>query len=372
MYSTELNPGIKSLKLERLNRLLFNHYPDAVYSITMDGRFHTVNDKVCQILQKQRDELVGNGYQLYIHPEYWEHAIQYFISAKEGNPQRYHTVVRNGCGESVFLDVTNFPLKAAGQLVGIFGIAKDVTEQQQREQALVRTTQELQRQNEELDLFRKIVAHDFRSPIARILGLGSLLQKNNLPPATYDTAVTALMQSAHQLDGMVRDLNEMLSLKHQGQEARELCHVENLVKLSIASLQQEVKGANAAIHLKTEHAVDVFTVKAFLVSILHNLISNSLKYRSPDRQLQVTITLRRQADEVIIAVSDNGMGMEMGKVGKDLFKMYKRFHTNVDGKGLGLYLVSEQVKILQGKIEVESETGVGTIFTVRLPLNDPY
>ncbi|WP_158607124.1 sensor histidine kinase [Pontibacter oryzae] len=355
-----------------MNRLLFNHYPDAVYSITIDGRFHTVNDKVCQILQKERKELLGKGYQLHIHPEHWENALQHFTSAREGNPQRYQTVVRNSSGESVFIDVTNFPLKVGGQLVGIFGIAKDVTVQQEREQALWRTTQELQRQNDELDLFRKIVAHDFRSPIARILGLGSLLQKDNLPPATHQTAVSALMQSAQQLDAMVRDLNEMLSLRHQGQEARELCHIENLVKLTIASLQQEIKNANASVHIESEGPLEIFTVKAFLVSILHNLISNALKYRSPERPVEVTVSVSKQATKAIIAVSDNGTGMDMGKVGTDLFKMYKRFHAGVDGKGLGLYLVSEQVSILHGEVKVESTEGTGTTFTVILPLNNQH
>lgn len=104
---TYTNPGISSLRLERLNRLLFNNYPDAVYTITMDGIFHTVNDTVCELLQKEQKELVGEGFQLFIHPEYWEEVVHHFKAAKQGLPQRYQTVVRNSSGVSVFLDITD-------------------------------------------------------------------------------------------------------------------------------------------------------------------------------------------------------------------------------------------------------------------------
>ncbi|MCX2740303.1 PAS domain-containing sensor histidine kinase [Pontibacter anaerobius] len=364
------NTGLESMRLERLNRLLFNNYPDAIYTIALDGTFHTVNHTVCQILQRERHELLGNNYQHIIHPEHLEESGKYFKAAKQGLPQRYQTVVLNNSGETVHLDVTNFPLKTVSdKMVGIFGIAKDITEQKERERALLRTTQELQRQNEELELFRKIIAHDFRSPVARLLGLGKLLQKDNLPEKTQQTALVALLQSAQQLDGMVRDLNQMLALHHQGDEPREKCDVEELVQLCVANIQQEISNAGATITLAGTERMELFTVKAFLVSIIQNLLSNAIKYRLPDRPLEVMISLKQQGDEAIIAVADNGTGMDLDKIGPSLFKMYKRFHQDIDGKGLGLYLVKEQVRLLQGRIEVASTPGLGTTFTVTLPMH---
>ncbi|WP_276496384.1 PAS domain-containing sensor histidine kinase [Pontibacter litorisediminis] len=362
------SPGLESMRLERLNRLLFNNYPDAIYTICMDNKFHTVNQTVCQVLQKSREELIGQSYRQFIHPEHWDESLHYFKAARQGQPQRYHTVVLNESGLPVFLDVTNFPLKVNGEMVGIFGVAKDITEQKEREQALLRTSQELQRQNEELELFRKIIAHDFRSPIARLLGLGKLLQKDNLPEKTQQTAIGALLQSAQQLDGMVRDLNQMLTLHHQGDEPRELCDVEELVQLCVANIQQEISTAGATITLAGSESMQLFTVKAFLLSIIQNLLSNAIKYRQPERPLQVKVSLEQKDEEAVISVADNGSGMDLEQVGPSLFKMYKRFHHGIDGKGLGLYLVKEQVRLLRGRIEVESTPGVGTTFTVRLPM----
>ncbi|MDX5436443.1 MAG: PAS domain S-box protein, partial [Pontibacter sp.] len=133
----EISPTLEPLRLERLNRLLFNHYPDAVYTVNMDGTFHNVNHTVCRLLKRDKRELLGQGYQLHIHPEHWEAALHYFRSAGEGHPQRYQLVVRSSAGESVHLDVTTFPLKVAGQVAGIFGIARNITEQKEREQALL-------------------------------------------------------------------------------------------------------------------------------------------------------------------------------------------------------------------------------------------
>ncbi|MDX5435547.1 MAG: ATP-binding protein, partial [Pontibacter sp.] len=101
-----------------------------------------------------------------------------------------------------------------------------------------------------------------------------------------------------------------------------------------------------------------------------NLLSNALKYRAQDRALQVSVALEQQEDEAVIAVSDNGVGMDLEAIGPSLFKMYKRFHQEVEGKGLGLYLVKEQVRLLQGRIEVSSCPGSGSTFTVYLPLHN--
>lgn len=360
--------GLESMRLEQLNRRYFNNYPDAIYTIGMDNAFHTVNNTVCQVLQRSREELVGQSFSLFIHPEHWEESVGYFRAASQGAPQRYQTVVLRENGESVFLDVTNFPLKVDGEMVGILGIAKDITLQKERERALLQTSQELQRQNEELELFRKIIAHDFRSPIARLLGLGKLLQKGNLPEKTKQTAVNAILQSAQQLDGMVRDLNQMLTLHHQGDEPRELCDVEELVQLCLSDLQQEISNAEATVTMAGSESLHLFTVKAFLTSIIRNLLSNAIKYRQPGRPLEVVVSVVQHDNEAVISVADNGTGMDLEQVGTSLFKMYKRFHHEIDGKGLGLYLVKEQVRLLGGRIEVESTPGAGTTFTLRLPI----
>lgn len=104
-----------------------------------------------------------------------------------------------------------------------------------------------------------------------------------------------------------------------------------------------------------------------LHSILYNLVSNGIKYRSMERKPEITIKSSSQPDSYQITVEDNGLGIDMESFGSKLFSLYKRFHLHTEGRGLGLFLVKLQVDALEGKIEVESEIEKGTKFTLTFP-----
>ena len=112
---------------------------------------------------------------------------------------------------------------------------------------------------------------------------------------------------------------------------------------------------------------EIFSIKAYINSILYNLISNAIQYRSLDRKLIINISSYCKLDMVIIEISDNGIGIDLERYRDDLFKLYKRFHSHIEGKGLGLYIVKQQVEKLNGSIEVESQPDKGTRFIVSLP-----
>jgi signal transduction histidine kinase len=94
------------------------------------------------------------------------------------------------------------------------------------------------------------------------------------------------------------------------------------------------------------------------------MITNALRYSSPDRKLEIKIRSYKQDSWVIVDFADNGLGMDLNRYGDRLFGLYQRFHGNKEGKGLGLYMTRSQVTAMGGKIEVESEPGRGTIFKI--------
>ena len=79
------------------------------------------------------------------------------------------------------------------------------------------------------------------------------------------------------------------------------------------------------------------------------MLSNAIKYRSPQRSLFVSMQTKIVDGFVELEIKDNGLGINMETFGNDIFGLYKRFHTHTDGKGLGLYLVKSQVESLGGK-----------------------
>jgi len=98
-----------------------------------------------------------------------------------------------------------------------------------------------------------------------------------------------------------------------------------------------------------------------------NLLSNSIKYRDPSRQLIIEIRSGFDHNGSRIEITDNGLGIDLSRFGDDLFKMYKRFHLHTEGKGLGLYLVKLQVSALGGTIIASSKENKYTKFTLSLP-----
>ena len=101
-----------------------------------------------------------------------------------------------------------------------------------------------------------------------------------------------------------------------------------------------------------------------LRQVITNLISNAIQYRSSERKPVIRISSRLQNEHIILEVSDNGLGIDLGKHQTDLFKLYKRFHSHTPGKGLGLFIVKQQVEKLNAKIEVESAPDKGTTFRI--------
>jgi signal transduction histidine kinase len=110
-------------------------------------------------------------------------------------------------------------------------------------------------------------------------------------------------------------------------------------------------------------------IKSYIHSIFLNLITNSIKYRHVNKELIINIKSEVANDKVIISIKDNGSGINLQEHGDKIFSLYKRFHANIEGKGLGLFLVKTQLESMGGSIHVKSEVNSGTEFIIELPIH---
>jgi len=108
----------------------------------------------------------------------------------------------------------------------------------------------------------------------------------------------------------------------------------------------------------------IHTNKAYFESIILNLLTNSIKYRSKDRKLVIEITSTKINNTIVIIFKDNGIGINLKRNKDKIFGLYQRFHNYPDSKGLGLYLVKSQIESMGGTISIESEVNKGTTFTL--------
>lgn len=230
---------------------------------------------------------------------------------------------------------------------------------------LIRTNDELVRHNNELRQFSYTVSHNLRGPVARLLGLTDLFSK---PISEDEREVISQMisKSGYELDDVLKDLSLIIDIRNDLYQVREKISFNEEWKKTLAVLGDQVH-PSYAIEVDFENAPFVFSLRAMIQSILFNLLSNAIKYRNPENNLKISVKTFNSDNNTVLRVSDNGLGINLESQRENLFRLYRRFHMHVDGKGLGLYLVKTQVDTLGGKIEIESEINRGTTFIITLP-----
>jgi signal transduction histidine kinase len=200
--------------------------------------------------------------------------------------------------------------------------------------------------------------------VARILGLGTILN-NAKTEAEAALIKDHLVQTSKELDGILNDLSLTIQIKRMENESLQPVDLSNIFLKVKNILLPELQKCNAVLQDDLT-AKKLNTISAYVESILYNLISNAIKYRNPERGLNVRVTSVFEGEYLKLEVQDNGLGIDLEKHKDSLFNMYKRFHFHVEGKGLGLYLVKTQVNLLGGDISVGGKVGEGTLFIVRV------
>lgn len=232
---------------------------------------------------------------------------------------------------------------------------------------LIATNEELVRHNNELQQFSYTISHNLRGPVARLLGLTNLMDK---PISTKEKEVVGLLisKSGKELDEVLKDLSLIIDIRNNLYRVREKISFEVEWRNAFSMLQDQVR-PEYEIDVDFSQAPDTYSIRAMIQSILFNLLSNAIKYRNPEINLQIKVkTYVASGKDIVLKISDNGLGFNIDGQRENLFKLYKRFHTHVDGKGLGLYLVKTQLDTLGGQIDIESAINRGTTFTINLPV----
>ncbi|MBX2894327.1 MAG: HAMP domain-containing histidine kinase [Cyclobacteriaceae bacterium] len=238
-----------------------------------------------------------------------------------------------------------------------------------KNQQLVETNTELISHNNDLQQFSYTISHNLRGPLASITGLLALVNENELGPSNQPL-LTHFRSSVNALDSTIRDLSNVIDTRNRITRLRQPILWADLMDTIKTQLAKDIEDNQVEILTDFDEAPEIFSVRPMAHSILYNLVSNAIKYRNPERRCVVRITTSKGADHILLAITDNGMGIDLKRFGDKLFSMYYRFHTHIEGKGLGLFLVKLQTEALGGKIEVKSEIDKGTSFLVRLKVTE--
>lgn len=259
-----------------------------------------------------------------------------------------------------FYPVHNIEKKVFGVVLAL----TDVTERKMSELQRQKITHDLLQRNKAQEQFTYIVSHNLRSPVANIMGVTKLLQENDLTQEDKDLMMEGLVASAKKLDEVITDLNHILQVKRDVRENKEMVKFTDIVKDVELTIGEWIKKEEVKIITDFSEVDELLTLKSYLNSIFYNLISNSVKYRRLGIPSIIEIKSSIKNGNIKLSFKDNGMGIDLVKKGDQVFGLYKRFHTFVEGRGMGLYMVKTQVETLGGKIGLTSKVNEGTEFII--------
>jgi PAS domain S-box-containing protein len=263
----------------------------------------------------------------------------------------------------------NFSVKPVADSTGCYthwiSVERDVTHQKNSELEREQIISELSQNNKDLKQFSYVTSHNLRAPIANLLGLTSLIDQYKIPNKSLKQIIDGVRQSALMFDDTVKDLSKVLVIKDQTNIIKVEVNFATVVNNVLKQLGVALEDHTVKINYKFADAPFVLFTPSYMESVLLNLFTNAIKYKSLKRKLKIDIVSNNTDDFVILKFKDNGIGIDIEKYKDKVFKLYQRFHDNPDGKGLGLYLVKSQIEALGGSITLESEVNKGTTFIIK-------
>lgn len=221
--------------------------------------------------------------------------------------------------------------------------------------------------NGELEHFTHIISHDLRGPLTNIVSLIKILE-DEAHDEQHNPAFKMLKNAASGLFHKLDDLIILLRHKQGGVLLKEKINLTLLIAEVKSNYKVDIEKSGTLLTTDFAAVEEVLFVKIYMQSILQNLISNAIKYRVKGRKNKVTLKTYQEENAVRLTIADNGKGIDLEKYGKDIFGLFKTFHTGEDSHGVGLYLVRKQVEEMDGNIVIESIPNQGTTFTITIPL----
>lgn len=236
-------------------------------------------------------------------------------------------------------------------------------ELESKKSTLESTYNKLAVRNAQLLEYNNIVAHNLRAPTTSVSALVSILvDTKNFKEA--QNLFPKLLSVTQAINTLVDDLLVYVRILNDDKVETENIALEPLVKATLNLYLETLDGKTVEVKTDYKGWQEIRFSKIYLQSVLQNLISNAIKYRDQDKKSRITIQTLIENNRKVLIVEDNGVGMDLKRHGTDIFKLYKRFHRGLSGKGMGLFLVKTQLESLGASIEINSELGKGTTFKI--------
>jgi|TARA_R110000737_G_scaffold352882_2_gene400836 PAS domain S-box-containing protein len=340
----------------------FNLSPELLCVVGFDGHFKRVNTAFQNVLGYTEEELEKKPLSDFIHENDRESTHKIRENLKNGTPlNNFENRYLSKSGEVLWLSWTS-KLVPGKKL--IYGLARLVNPKKEMEAKRNELIKELTNTNEKLKQLTITISHDLRSPVNNLLAGFDLLDNERIKDTETVELVDLLRKSTLGLKTRLDDFLTSLKKEELLVVKVEPLLFENILTQSTNDIKSLIKNSNAKIITDFNEVPTIQFNKSYLESIFLNLISNSIKYTTPDVEPVIEIRSYLKAGITKLSIKDNGIGFDMNKVKQKIFGFDQKFHDNEESQGIGLYLVHKHVTALGGDIEVRSKPNKGTEFIV--------
>jgi PAS domain S-box-containing protein len=264
-----------------------------------------------------------------------------------------------------WIELTIIPFFKNEKLCRVDGVVNDITERKQIENEREAMLKELTKSNADLKQFSYIISHNLRAPLSNIQGILKLFDFPDTD--SYNRQMLDMLNvSALQLHDTIKDISQILIIKNTVNPGVTCLELEESFNQVLRVFINVLNQMEAEVHVDFI-APTAKMNKSYLESIFINLVSNAVKYHSPDRKLVIYVSSSVDTmGNVEIMFSDNGSGIDLERHREKVFGLYQRFHDDVEGQGLGLFIMKSQIEASGGSIEIESTLHTGTTFIITL------
>ncbi|MFL1896100.1 PAS domain S-box protein [Aquimarina sp. 2-A2] len=360
----KLQEAEKVLKLKNQQfQDLFNLSQDLIVIAHTDGYFKKVNPQWIEKFGFTENEVLSTPFVDFIHPDdrsKTAHMVQEQLNGVTA--MHFHNRYLTKDGDALHLEWNATSVDATGL---IFAIARDQTESIDQKKALTASITELSAKNSQLQDFAYIASHNLRSPVANIFILAKFLIDSNLDKEQYKFA-NLIHDSTEALNNTLEDLLHVVQINKTTDASTERISLKEVCNNVLKQLQGSVLSNKAEVFTDFNDVDDIEYSEGYLHSIFQNLISNAIKYRSPDRSPIIQIKSKKNESSVELTFEDNGIGIDLNRHQSKIFGFRKTFHNHPEARGFGLYITKSQVEALNGEISVLSEPNKGTKFIIKI------
>lgn len=346
-------------------RTLFEQAPLGIAMVDSEtGDFINVNAEFCKIVGYSEDELINSNFQKITHPEDVSENVNCLNKLRDGDISDFTVEKRylHKSGRTVWVNLIGARLwKSDEKSKHHIAMIEDITDKRRAEEELRQSFELVSDQNKRLLNFSYIVSHNLRSHTSNIQTISDFLETADTKEER-DEMIHLLKKVSQSLNETMSNLNEVVSIRTNINLSIEKLNMSSYVEKAKTIFGQQITKHQADVQNLVPANIEINYNAAYLESILFNLISNAIRYSHKDRKPEIVITF--DEDKKALKVKDNGIGIDLKKNGEKLFGMYKTFNNNPDSKGIGLFLVKNQIDAMGGTITVESTLNEGTSFTI--------